>query len=206
MQYWNGANTPVKDRQKPQSSSLTLIGQLFAVPMRLKVGLLVQDIADGFSIIFFKYLYNLDLFITRGVEILLIRTFSNYKHHNTKFLIGITSSGVILFVSEAWGCRISDRQIVIDNIPPFKTKFQFSVQEVFETNANAQLRIHCRKKDRKCKKIHLFDDFSMAMPSQLAPRYVAYGIRYRPVSKTSTGFPVASLNFIQSALAVSSWS
>lgn len=30
-------------------------------------------------------------------------TFSNYKHHNTlKFLVGITPSGVISFVSEGW--------------------------------------------------------------------------------------------------------
>lgn len=38
---------------------------------------------------------------------------SNYKHHQTvKFLIGITPQGTISYISNAWGGRASDKQIV----------------------------------------------------------------------------------------------
>uniref|UniRef100_A0A1X7VLZ0 THAP-type domain-containing protein n=2 Tax=Amphimedon queenslandica TaxID=400682 RepID=A0A1X7VLZ0_AMPQE len=48
-------------------------------------------------------------------------TYSHYKHHNNvKFLIGITPTGSIYFVSQAWGGRSSDKVItrhcgILDN-------------------------------------------------------------------------------------------
>ena len=52
-----------------------------------------------------------EVFIEKPTNLLArAQTFSSYKHHNTiKLLVGITPQGTVSYVSEAWGCRTSDK-------------------------------------------------------------------------------------------------
>ena len=44
------------------------------------------------------------------------QTWSNYKHNNTvKYLIAISPSGAVMYLSSGWGGRVSDKQITIDS-------------------------------------------------------------------------------------------
>jgi hypothetical protein len=247
MKYWSGPSTDKSsDRKRASTGSLDFIDQLFAVLVRLRVGLLTSDIAERFQIsegTFSKYfstwicllwqeLKCLNPFPSQDIiqrtmpssfkikypsvrviidctEIFIQKpssldnqslTFSNYKHHTTaKFLIGISPSGVITFVSDGWPGKTSDRDLTISsglielldendsvmadkgftirdvlekkkctlNIPPFRGSApQFSVDEVFETQEIASLRIHVERSIGRVKHFHIFDG---VMPLTLKP-------------------------------------
>ena len=54
-----------------------------------------------------------EVFIERPSNLLArAATWSTYKHHNTaKFLIGITPQGVMSYISDVWGGRVSDKYL-----------------------------------------------------------------------------------------------
>jgi len=169
MTYWKGPtharlSSKVVHRKFKGVKKLTQRDEFLLTLMRLRLGLLNEDIADRFGIstayasfiftTWIKLLSKLlgtplvnwlpreaicdnlpELFIKAGhtkcrvildcAEVFIERpksldcqaaTWSDYKHHNTfKFLVGITPSGYISFLSSCYGGRASDKFITKDS-------------------------------------------------------------------------------------------
>jgi hypothetical protein len=128
------------------------------------------------------------------------QTYSNYKSHNTfKALVGISTTGAVVFISKLWGGSASDVEItrrsgLIDMLdsgdavmvdkgfvhlksdlskkgvklycPPFKTKDQFTKEEVECTRRIASARIHV---ERKMEQIKNFRILQGTLPLALSP-------------------------------------
>ncbi len=69
-----------------------------------------------------------EVFLERLTSVLArAQTFSSYKHHNTvKYLISITPQGSVIYISEGWGGRVSDKHLtencgLLSNLIPSDT-------------------------------------------------------------------------------------
>ena len=243
---WQGRRTrdADNDTEMVRRSKLSVAEELLAVLMHLRLGLLLQDIADRFNVsastmsrIFTTWLRLLSVELrqmfpwptrdlvaqytpkqfskypnTRVIidctELYIqwpsslvsqSETFSNYKHHNTfKVLVGITPGGVVSFVSELWGGRVSDKAItskcgIIEsgdnvmadrgfeiqellepkgvnlNIPPFLGKRkQLTSREVTETRRIAELCIHMERAIGRIKSYRILQGVMPLSPASQA--------------------------------------
>ena len=86
MTFWRGeVNTSTTDKMRTATSTLPLIDQLFAVLVRLKVGLFVQDISDRFQISPASF----SMYFTTWISLLhaeLISQPRHYSENNARFI------------------------------------------------------------------------------------------------------------------------
>ena len=94
-----------------------------------------------------------EVFIERPSNLLArASTWSSYKHHNTiKPLIGITPQGVISFLSDAWGGRVSDKYLtehsgILDKLLPGNVVLAdrgFDISDCWDTSSETSYpRLH----------------------------------------------------------------
>nr|XP_047129426.1 uncharacterized protein LOC124809391 [Hydra vulgaris] len=112
----------VKNYIKKVHLRLLLEDHLLIVLIKLRLGLLNKDIAFRFRLspAFKDCVCIIDcteIFIERPKNLTSrSQTWSNYKHNNTiKYLIGITPTGAVSFLSPGWGGRVSDKQITFES-------------------------------------------------------------------------------------------
>ena len=75
-------------------------------------------------------------------------TWSSYKHHNTvQVLLGITPQGVVSFISEPWGGRVSDKHLtehfgILDKLLPEDVILADLGFDIKESVGMMQARLH----------------------------------------------------------------
>lgn len=170
LRYWRGPKQALINKYKHTKPNKTALKKLthrdefLLTLMRLRLGLLNEDVADRFGIstglassVFTTWIKVISLILGRALVVWLPResirdnlpevfvkagyskcrvildcaevfierpksllnqacTWSDYKHHNTlKFLIGISPTGFISFLSNCYGGRSSDKFITKDS-------------------------------------------------------------------------------------------
>ncbi|XP_065650924.1 uncharacterized protein LOC136079134 [Hydra vulgaris] len=135
IRYWRGpkhSRSKVKQLKSIFKCKLLSHKEEFLMTlMRLRLGLLNEDIADRFDIskalcsnIFTTFIRIIAYILGNAIIVWLPSeslynqavTWSDYKHHNTvKVLIGIAPNGYITFLSKCYGGRASDKFITSDS-------------------------------------------------------------------------------------------
>ena len=83
-------------------------------------GMIVSNLPQCFKPRYSKAVCIIDcseIFIQRSTAFTArSQTYSSYKSHNTvKFLVAISPTGTVTFVSKCWGGRVTDKQLTVES-------------------------------------------------------------------------------------------